>query len=221
MATDAPLLMPASNGTLRLSELVPHVFDFTGTFDVLIGTGPGQKRFTVHHSIITKRSPFFRAARSQRWVKDPSKPVELPEHDPEVFSLYLACVYRNRIDAPSAANQIIKIDEATQEVVEVYFEALIKLYVLADQLEDTTTAELAMDSIISISVARKAFPDAQAIDLAYAAPIDDYILSRLIRELYLRYQKGFWKCWAERRELLRAGRQVLKPSSKHEPATTY
>jgi len=45
---------------------------------------------------MTKRSEFFRAARSPEWLAvsaDPTKPVDCTDDDPEVFSAYLNCVY--------------------------------------------------------------------------------------------------------------------------------
>jgi hypothetical protein len=47
----------------------------------------------LHTDIFTKRSEFFRAARSPAWLKDPLKPVDLEAEDPEVFEAYFSCVY--------------------------------------------------------------------------------------------------------------------------------
>jgi hypothetical protein len=63
------------------------------TFDVLVGSGPLQHRFTLHTELFTKRSEFFRAARSPEWLVDPLKPVELTDYDLEVFLGYINCVY--------------------------------------------------------------------------------------------------------------------------------
>lgn len=40
-----------------------------------------------------KRSEFFRAARDSKWLSDPTKPTNLEDEDPEIFSTYLNCVY--------------------------------------------------------------------------------------------------------------------------------
>lgn len=63
------------------------------TFDIVVGRDCLQKRFTVHTDVFTKRSEFFRATRSPRWLTDPTKPVDLEDDDPYVFSAYLNCVY--------------------------------------------------------------------------------------------------------------------------------
>lgn len=59
---------------------------------MLVGKAPDQKRSTVHQDLIVKRSNFFKAARSSLWTK-PDVPTTLDDHDPEVFSTYLHCLY--------------------------------------------------------------------------------------------------------------------------------
>ena len=67
-------------------------YDLTSTFDVLVGKEPNQQRFTVYHDLLTQRSEFFRVARLVRWT-DSGKPTTLDDHEPEVFSAYLHCIY--------------------------------------------------------------------------------------------------------------------------------
>jgi hypothetical protein len=70
-------------------------YDLSKTFTILVGKEPlhQQQLFTAHTNVLTHRSEFFRAARSSQWLSDPAKPVDLGDHDPEVFSDYLECVY--------------------------------------------------------------------------------------------------------------------------------
>ncbi|TLD06833.1 hypothetical protein E2P81_ATG10233 [Venturia nashicola] len=67
-------------------------YDLTKTFEVLVGKEPNQQRFTVHSGPAIERSEFFNAARSSRWT-EPTKPTILDDHDPEIFSAYLHCLY--------------------------------------------------------------------------------------------------------------------------------
>jgi hypothetical protein len=57
------------------------------TFQVVVGKVPSQKHFTLYTSIMSQHSEFFRAASA-----DPTKPVELDDHDPEIFKAYLCCL---------------------------------------------------------------------------------------------------------------------------------
>jgi hypothetical protein len=57
------------------------------TFQVVVGKVPSQKHFTLYTSIMSQHPEFFRAASA-----DPTKPVELDDHDPEIFKAYLCCL---------------------------------------------------------------------------------------------------------------------------------
>ncbi|GAB7330531.1 hypothetical protein MBLNU13_g02125t1 [Cladosporium sp. NU13] len=68
-------------------------YDLANTFEVVVGKEPFSQRFTVYSNVLTPRSDFFKAARKSEWLSDPTKPVDLQNEDPEVFSRYLNCVY--------------------------------------------------------------------------------------------------------------------------------
>jgi hypothetical protein len=68
-------------------------YDLTDTFDVLVGKAPSSQRFTLHSNVFIARSGFFKAARKPEWLNDPTKPVDLQNEEPEVFSTYLNYVY--------------------------------------------------------------------------------------------------------------------------------
>jgi hypothetical protein len=73
-------------------------YDFTMTFDVIVGTAQGhQKRFPVYHDLLTTQSKFLLVARTS----EPRHPVRLDGEGPEVFSLYLNCVYSALLQLPS------------------------------------------------------------------------------------------------------------------------
>jgi hypothetical protein len=67
-------------------------------FNIVVGVGPKQKTFTVYNDVIIPRSEFFRAARSNTWIKDdPTRPTSLEHEDPETFAAYLHAVNYDRI----------------------------------------------------------------------------------------------------------------------------
>jgi len=67
-------------------QLTAHRLGFSDTFEVLVGHGGDQRRYILHTDLFTKRSGFFKAARSERWSKG-TKPTELPDHEAETFEL--------------------------------------------------------------------------------------------------------------------------------------
>ena len=128
-------------------------YDFTQTFDVLVG--PEKKRFTVYHDMMTDRSGFFKAARSSRWTDDPRTPTDLTDHDPEDFANYLQLVYGGGCIPPDEElTQYVKDgtpearSSAAYRLYNDHYEALFKLYILADKLEDLKAANLVMDEIL-------------------------------------------------------------------------
>jgi hypothetical protein len=93
-------------------------YDLTKTFDVLVGKEPNQQRFTVYHDILTRRSQFFRAARSGRWTTQPEQATVLDDHEPEVFSVYLHCVSFGKKALEEHIDAIPVEDEIDDEDVE-------------------------------------------------------------------------------------------------------
>lgn len=157
---------------------------------MLVGTEANQRRFTVYHDLVTNRSEFFRAARSERWTKDPSKPAELKDHEPEIFATYLHCVYFNRIQEQAANDadvEAVKNSPTGQQgvVADALFESRVKLYLLADEMQDRITTNLASDDIIRLAGALALYPSASAITLAYASTLDGSNLRKLLVDLTL------------------------------------
>jgi len=121
-------------------------YDFSQSFDVLVG--PEKKRFSVYYNILTKRSRFLQAARSSRWTKDSQRPTDLTDFDPEVFSNYLRLVYTGEIFQPEQLGED-GWAEATETAFNSDLSELIKLYELADKLEDLTSVNLIMDEFLA------------------------------------------------------------------------
>lgn len=151
-----------------------HRSDFTDVFEVLVGAGAKQRRFTVHHDLITKRSKFFRAARSERWTLDKSKPADLQHCDPDIFANYLHCVYHDTVPLYDRwkdgddINASYAMELMCRETwfADKYYEHLVKLYTTADSLEDPITANMVVDEVRRIS--QKACPPlASKVKLAF------------------------------------------------------
>ena len=153
---------------------IPYERTFAETFDVLVGREHNQQPFTVHHDITTRRSKFFRQARSPQWNSDKSVPVELQHADPQIFDLYLHFVYHDA--APSFIG-----DTFTE--AELRYEVLIDLYVLADSLLDSTTANLAIGEIFWLRD-HENLPQAGMINHAYRHTMEGCALRDALVEIY-------------------------------------
>ncbi|KAF2869199.1 hypothetical protein BDV95DRAFT_578587 [Massariosphaeria phaeospora] len=81
--------IPASKG-LRLN---------CDTLDVVVGTGVHSETFKVHELALCDRSGYFRNAMKPEWASQRANPrvVELPDDDPEAFSIYQTWLYSRQL----------------------------------------------------------------------------------------------------------------------------
>ncbi|KAK6430829.1 hypothetical protein LTR95_013014 [Oleoguttula sp. CCFEE 5521] len=124
-----------------MAEAIPPVakrrrIDLQKTFEVLVGTGGHQKRYTIHDDNVVHRSSFFRSARSSPWCNG-AKPVDLTDESPHNFEIYMHCVLTGEVDITTFDNGALRYIE--------YFET----YALADKLGDLEVANVVIDSLIT------------------------------------------------------------------------
>lgn len=162
---------------------IPYDCAFTETFNVLVGRDSNQQLFTVHHDIITNRSDFFEQARSPRWNPKKSVPVKLPHADPQIFDMYLHCVYHNV--APKFMGEYEEGDEDLSygPRAEQRYEVFVDLYILADSLLDCTTTELVIKEIHEIRES-ESLPEAGVIKHAYRHTMAGCALRNALVEIY-------------------------------------
>jgi hypothetical protein len=136
---------------------------------VLVGIKPNRMRFTVHRDLITKRSEFFRAARSKCWT-EPSKVIRLVDDDPVVFEAYLHCLYfgSDSFGEPIPDND--KDKEVEKQHAEHHESArfLIDLYLVADRYLDPTAANVVMRGLVTFVHSRPWNPSEATIAKVYA-----------------------------------------------------
>jgi hypothetical protein len=170
---------------------------------VLVGSGPAETHFSVHLYIITKRSGFFRAARSERWTTDKSKPADLHDYDPRTFDHYLHCLYHNAVPkalplpeskpAPSKVTkgdhdiwkEWLKQEAVRQTAITSRYMELVRLYVVADRLADPTTANIVIDAIRRFSHSSCMNPNASVINFTFRSTTDNDGLRMLFADFYV------------------------------------
>lgn len=149
---------------------------FSGTFDVLVGPADKQKCFTLRHDVFVPRAEFFRAGRSSQWCKDTKQPTKLEYDDPEVFQNYLHCVYSGDIPALTCG------EDSSKEEHDEHFNALVRLYVLADTFGDLGIANLVIDAIYHHSCEIGKLPLPSFITHAYENTVPRSPLRAMIRD---------------------------------------
>jgi hypothetical protein len=183
----------------------------------------------VYHDLFIQRSDFFRAAHSERWTHDPTKPTTLDDVDAKVFSAYVHCVNfgaeslngivqdmvkehpcyqedwveRGRAsdndgsacdddggmedvkmdgDGDGAAPDAEKSNAKNIGSIEDVEKFLIELYLLADKLIDSVSANLAIDELISVIEMRSGYLSAALVHFVYGSTTADSPLRKLVRD---------------------------------------
>jgi hypothetical protein len=107
----------------------------TKTFTVLIGTT--QKEFTLHTSIATRSSNFFRAAlRRNTWKEARETRIVLAEVHPAVFEGYLQWLHTGVLTSSFPIDKPSTFD-------------LAEMYILGDFLDDKAFRNAVLDDITS------------------------------------------------------------------------
>ena len=116
------------------------------------GRRSGEGRFTVHKSILTKTSGFFKACcdGAGQWKETTSRTVELPESDAETFPMYIQRLYTSELVLDDKIDQkaLKKKDFNTKLIHEKLWASLLKLAVLADQINDAEFSNSIVDWMI-------------------------------------------------------------------------
>ena len=177
----------------RAAKLTEHRCDFATFFDVVVG--PKQKKFTLYRDVMVQRSEFFRAARSNQWIKDdPTRPTSLVGEDPEVFAAYAHTIQFGRIRVEGfhlydTGN--FEGNTAFDEGIEKCFEGdaapsplivsllyayerykgLFQLYTLSNMLLDYETANMVVDEVIRTRDLTKWVPSHTNVGMLYSSTV--------------------------------------------------
>lgn len=167
----------------RVSALTHPRYDLNPTFEVAVGS----ETFSLHTSVFTERSEFFRAARKPEWLAGaPKKPVELRDEDPKVFNEYMNCVYFEQEGIKHYANDLKSIAETDRtEPANAGFEGLTRVYLLADKLQNLSTTNVVIDEIMRFSDVAKRIPCSDNFHLVYDHTTPHCLLRRLMRDFWM------------------------------------
>ena len=190
------------------SQLTLHRYDLEDTFQVVVGehTSGVPKTFTLHTQVFAERSPFLAVARKrEETAQDRMRPGYLKLKDPELFKIYINCVYfgQNFINQYGDAHQLSfsrnDLDsERAYEAADVVFDKLTSLCLLAIEMRDYKTANMVIDEIIRFSDLSMSYPRRNSIELVYAYNAEDRQPLRLL-------MRDFWiyECYGRDIELIR------------------
>jgi hypothetical protein len=150
--------------------------------EVLVG--PGKTRFLVHKDKLLQRSTFFKAACSERWQQSGSKAIELPEDIPDIFEIYIHCVYHDKVDVGDLSQRIGE-ESATWDDENMSFNRLIHTWALADKLGDLMSTNALMDFLADYSDRTGFVPGGKLSAIAYEMSTEGSCMRQLIVDQYV------------------------------------
>jgi hypothetical protein len=149
----------------------------------------------VYHELLTQHSGFFDAARSARWT-DSKKPTILQDHEPEVFSAYLHCIYFGAAGlamdftppVSDKSDQMKVGPEMASDTLDANTfkkKLLISLYLLADKLIDPVTTNFAIDELIALVSSSRLNFGLDEVNLVYSTTTSGCPLRTYIRDWFV------------------------------------
>lgn len=169
---------------------------------MVVGKDQGrEKRFPVYHDLLTARSNFFRLALAAK----PQEPVRLDDEAPDVFSLYLNCVHSGmevvraggallgkRVHAVSdGLENLVKRERDSEQSADENehhpdggrLEALIRLHLLENKLQDPDMMNSAIDELVRMVDEDGLVPT--QVNLVYSSTKRGDPLRALVRDVYI------------------------------------
>jgi len=136
----------ASNNASLISHRTRH-----SVVKVVVGTEEDAQTFFVHEELVVDRAHFFKSALSGQWLESDDKTVtlslslSLSDDDPEVFYTYLQLPYSGKLPIKTC-NAAVADNDA---IMSNDYIALVRLYILADKLQDAKSRNTVMDAILA------------------------------------------------------------------------
>lgn len=144
-----------------------------------------MKEFIVHE-YYAYRSEFFRCAMNGNWAEASSRLVNMPEDDPEQFSLYVRFLYTGKIATDDTGLSTCRI--SPREALSRYHQ-LAKIYTLAEQLQDTTTKNAAVRGFYTIYSSPSYPPPPKIVNIIYLSTPATSVIRRMLVDMWC---ANFW-----------------------------
>lgn len=136
------------------------------TFVAVIGKQ--KKGFTLHQSVATRSSKFFKAAMSRDWKGTQQKRVTLEEVKVSEFGSYLQGLSTN--------------DHSFLEELHMY--DLARLYILGDFLDDSAFRTVMLKSLVQKAIHDNTYPDATIVAFVWDHTPETSPLRKIVVEMW-------------------------------------
>jgi hypothetical protein len=175
--------LPAASKEVRVATT--QAVSFGSTF-VIIHAGKEEnfQTFAIHENILSARSQQFKDHLSGLVSERGFKVINLPDMDPQAFSLYVQLLYTGHI--PSGSPTIKTVEE---------YDPLCKLYVLVRKFDDVASQNAALAVILSkatepFASAEVTLPRREHVGIIYSGAEGPCAGKRLMVDLYTSQATG-------------------------------
>lgn len=153
------------------------------TVQVNVGNDKHKKTFSIHDAVLCSGSEFFKRALNGTWKESEERVINLPEDDPDVFSLYVHCLYTGKL-------AVVSKPERYQE----QFTKLARLYVFAEKIQDTKCKNYAVDAMVARIRGERigSSPDASVIEIIYKGTARPCPARRLMVDIWTYHRPLNW-----------------------------
>ncbi|KAF2167853.1 hypothetical protein M409DRAFT_22000 [Zasmidium cellare ATCC 36951] len=152
---------------------------------IVVGT-EAQETFTVHETVLSERSGFFKAAISKRWRPGGDGKIYLPEDDPSAAGAYFEWLYSSKIaskdDRPEPVTKVEQADMRAE------FELLVQMYVFGEKVLDDDFCNAVLSAMLLKMENDDAkciwYPHRNAIRILYEGTSQDCPARKMMVKLY-------------------------------------
>ncbi|KAF2252573.1 hypothetical protein BU26DRAFT_562308 [Trematosphaeria pertusa] len=166
----ATLPPPYTTTGTRAASLRTNASDFSTTAEILVG--PDRTRYLIHTSLLTKQSPYFRAALTSSFLEASTQSISLPDIHPETFTLLVEWLY----------NATLKPLPFKEDKPAYY--TLLHLYILADRLCFEGLRNHIVDAISDLAESTNSVLTPSDTRLLYEGVREDAKIRELVLDLF-------------------------------------
>ncbi|KAF1956624.1 hypothetical protein CC80DRAFT_504453 [Byssothecium circinans] len=171
---------------------------------VTVGQDDEKRSFKIHEDAICDRSEFFRNSMKSEWASMRPDPrvIELPEDDPEAFSLYRTWLYSGQLailpdSGGSGSDDSISItNSSTTDTAPEHYHTLAYAYVLGERLLDVPFKNAIVDAYVlyarGTSPGRRYYPSNEEIRIIYDGTREGSPIRKLLVDIWYCRGKVEW-----------------------------
>jgi hypothetical protein len=177
------------------------------TITITVGQDPLKSTFKIHEDAICDRSEFFRRAMKPEWasMRNDPRTIDLPEDDPDAFSLYRTWLYSGKLAVMPPANTLTapgNVDNtqlSTDSRIpdsDANYHTLAYAYVLGERLLDKPFKNAIADVYVLYArgnpPARRYYPSNEEIRILYDGTGEGSPIRQLLVDIWYCRGKDEW-----------------------------